>query len=148
MRWRGRPEHLHRSDTELQPPERNAVDGHDFVIPPRVPLWRRGRSRQRLQNRDLPGVDADDGAESLGLAPLHLLELLELIGVEKNRVRIKRAQHAGDRALIKGLIGRDGIGRLLVQNRVYSQQLLEIVGEPGGGVVVRPQRPAGSSTTR
>ena len=98
-----------------QPRQRDIVDGQDLIAGAQSG-FRGRRAFHGLQNGHPPGDDADDGAEAFGLALLHLLELLELIGIEKDRVRIERAQHAGDGALIEGLVGRDGIGRLLVQN--------------------------------
>ena len=77
------------------------------------PGFCRRRSLHRLQHDHAARQHADDGSEALALALLHLLQLLKLAGIEENRMRIERAQHAGNRALIERDSGGDGIGGLL-----------------------------------
>jgi len=64
-------------------------------------------------------------------------ELLELLGVEKHRVRIELAQEAGNSALVEGLFGRDGVGGVLLKNGVGANDgadlRFEIVRCPQGG---------------
>ena len=63
------------------------------------------------------------------LAALHLLQLLKLAGIEKNRMRIERLQHARNRALIKRDVGIHRIGRLLIDGHKHADQFLDLLGE-------------------
>ena len=70
--------------------------------PGESPDFADGVPGQRLQHDDASGQHRDHAAEALLRRGLHLLELLELAGVEEDGVRIEPAQQAGDRALVEG----------------------------------------------
>ena len=74
---------------EFQPRQLISVDGQNLVAGGEAGLGG-GRSLHRLQHDHAAGKHADDAAEALALALLHLLQLLELAGIEENRVRIER----------------------------------------------------------
>jgi hypothetical protein len=63
---------------------------------------------------------------------LHLPELLELAWVEEDGVRIELVEQAGNRALIEGLFGRDGIGG--VQDGIGWSQTVWRRDRPGASV--------------
>ncbi len=100
---------------ELQARQHDLIHRHNFIarLQPRL---RGRRSRHGLQNDHAPGQHGDDGAESLALGILHLLELLVLIGIEEDGMRIQGAQHARNRALIDRLLRVHRIGGFGLDN--------------------------------
>ena len=62
-----------------------------------------GRVGQSLEHHHAPRQNRNHRAESLLGGGLHLLELLELAGIEEDGVRVQMAQQSGNRALVKGL---------------------------------------------
>ena len=118
-----------------------AVDGQNLIAR-RKPGFRRRRSRHSLQDDHAAWQHADDGPEAFVLAVLHLLQLLELARIEKDRVRIKRAQHARNRALIERRSASHRIGRLLIHGDEYIQHFLELARELLAGIVSSAARAA------
>ena len=57
-------------------------------------------------------VHVDFHADAVILAVLILLEELVSLGIEEAGVRIERAQHAGDGAVVERFIGRDIVGKV------------------------------------
>src|SRR6202034_2659275 len=98
-----------------EPVERVAIDRHDLV-PWRNAGLRGWRPRQRLQHDHAPGQYRDHAAEPLLRGSLHLLELLELAGIEEHRMRIEAPQHARNDALKKRLLRGDRIGGVIFGN--------------------------------
>ena len=90
---------------EFQARQLVSIDRENLIAGGEARLRRR-RSLHGLQNDHAAGQHADDASEAFALALLHLLELLKLAGIEENRMRVERFEHARNRALIKGLIGR------------------------------------------
>ena len=111
---------------DIQIADRDGVDADNLVAGGQAGL-RGGRAFERLQHDHAARQQADDGAESFALARLHLLELLELIGIEEHRMRIEGAQHAGNRALVNRDVGRYGIGGFALDGRVHAGDLLEFL---------------------
>src|SRR5579883_2454703 len=111
------------------------VNTQDFIAR-RQPGLGGGRARHRLEHDHAPGQQRNHAAEALLRGGLHFLELLELPGVEKDRVRIERPQQPGDRALIKRLLGRDRVGGVLLQDGIRLDDRFhlrgEILGRQGG----------------
>ena len=100
---------------QFQAVEAVVVDGQDLV--PRHHAGPRGRRiRQRLQHQHAAGQDGDHGAETFPGGGFHLLQLPVLIRIEEGRVRIEMAKHAGDDALVEGLVDIDGVRRAFLQN--------------------------------
>ncbi len=91
-----------------------------------------GRAGRGLEDDDAAGQDADDGAEALRQAAFHLLELLELVAIEEDGVRIEHAQHAGDGAGIEGAIGVDWIGGVFKDGGVDVEEAAEFAFQLGG----------------
>ena len=86
---------------------------------------------------------------TLTMVPKPLLSLFSicfncsiLAGIEENRMRIERAQHSRNRALIKGDVGRDRIGRLLIHGDENIHHFLQLARELAPGSL------AGSSAAR
>src|SRR5207249_1640403 len=83
------------------------------------------------------GQKGDHAAETLLSGLLHLLDLVELAGIEEDGVRVEAAQEAGDGALEKGLFRRDRVGGVLLHDRVGVddglQPRIEVVRSVEGG---------------
>src|SRR5687767_14936415 len=79
----------------------NIVNRHDLVssADPGPLHW---CPRQRLQDDDAARQNTNDAAKPFALAPLHPLELRELLGIQKSGMWIEAAQHSGNDACIKG----------------------------------------------
>ncbi len=74
---------------EHQAGQINIIDGDDLVSRRKPRLCGR-RTLQSLQHHDASRQHINDTAETLLLAVLHLLQLLELLRREKGRVWIER----------------------------------------------------------
>ncbi len=91
------------------------------------PAFAEGEPSKDLQHDHAARQQTDDGAESLALARLHLLELFKLIRIEEHRMRIERAQHPGNRALIDRGFGGYGIGGFAFYRGVNTDDLLQLL---------------------
>ena len=100
---------------ELQPRQLHVVHRHDLIARLQ-PRFGGRRSRQRLQNDHAPRQHRHHRSEAFALGILHLLELLVLIGIEEDGMRVQRAQHSGNRALINGLLRVHRVRRLCLHD--------------------------------
>ena len=123
----------------IELPDDVAVDRQNFVARRESRLLR-WRARQRLKHDHAPGQNRHHAAESLGGGGLHALELLELLGIEEDRMRIQLAQHRGDGAGVHGLFGIDGVGRILRGDGVGADDAAELLVE----IVLRPEKRGGT----
>jgi hypothetical protein len=95
---------------EIERRERVAVDRDDLVAG-RQARPGRGGSGERLQHDHAAGQDRDDAPEPLTCRALQFLELVELLRVEEDGMRVQTAQQARDRAFEDGLVAVHGFGR-------------------------------------
>ena len=55
-----------------------------------------------------------------------------LARIEERGVRVEHAEHAGNRAVIKGAVGIDGDGVVLLNEREHAGEILDVVLQIGG----------------
>ena len=77
-----------------------------------------------MQHDHAAGQHADDAAEAFLLAPLHLLELLKLAGIEEAGMGIEGAKHSRNGSLIQGGVGIHRVGGFAFHHREHVHQLL------------------------
>ena len=109
---------------ELQPCQLHAVHGHDLVARLQPGFGRRG-SRHGLQHNHASRQDGNNGPETLALGILHLLELLVLVRIEEDGMRIQRAQHSRNRALVHGLLSIHRVRRLRLHDGNHVREALQ-----------------------
>lgn len=102
-----------------------AIDADDIVARSQPGLLRRS-PRGGLENDHAAREQRYNAAETLLRGCFHLLDLIELAGVEEDGVGVERAQQAGDGALVKDLFGRYGIGGVLLHQRIGMHDALHL----------------------
>src|SRR5262249_26803687 len=96
------------------------------LIPRHQARTRRRSPRRSLQHDDPAGQNGDDAAEALLRRGLHPLELLELVLIEKHRVRIELAQQTRNRTAIERLLRADRVSGVGAGERVGGDDRAEL----------------------
>ena len=106
-----------------------------------------GRAGERLHDHHpVAGIHADHHADAEILGALPALHLAVFGGIDEIGVRVERAQHARNGALVEGLFRRDRVGEILFDQRVglghRVHGLGQIIGRRcGRGATARFQGP-------
>ena len=89
-----------------------------------IPAFSEGVLGRVCSTTTRPGSTETTRAEAFLGGRLHLLELIELAGIEEDRMRIEMAQQSRNRAPVKSLIHIERIGGILLEDLVCVDEFL------------------------
>ncbi len=125
----------------IEPIQTVIVDRENLIARRHAGFFR-GRVRRGLQHHHAPGSTETTVPNPFCVDDFHLLKLLELAGIEEDRMRVQMAQQPRYRALVKRLIQIERIGRILFQNLVRVDELLHLRASSSFGASAANERPA------
>ncbi len=85
--------------------------------------------RRSAERRDHDGLAVARGhlhPDAVVVSALIVAERLKILGIEEIGVRIKRPQHARNRALVDALVGGDLVGEIVLHQLVHFGELLDV----------------------